>query len=80
MSLVLSLASHLAHHPYLKTLPAPHALRTPLHFTPVELEMFKGTNLYGATLDREREWQAEWRQCHAVIAGANSEWSEMFSW
>jgi hypothetical protein len=64
----------------LKTLPAPHALRTPLHFTSLELEMFNGTNLYGATLDREREWRTEWRQCHGVITDANSEWGHKFSW
>lgn len=73
-------SSHLAHRTYLKTLPPPHALRTPLHFTPLELEMFKGTNLYGAALDREREWQTEWRHCHGVITGANSEWGHKFSW
>lgn len=80
VSLTLSLTSHLAHRTYLKTLPPPHALRTPLHFTPLELEMFKGTNLYGAALDREREWQTEWRHCHGVITGANSEWGHKFSW
>ena len=77
---MLSLGSHLAHYSYVNTLPAAGQLRTPLHFTPLELEMFKGTNLYGAALDRERDWRAEWSQCHAVIFDANSDWGNRFTW
>jgi len=42
--------------------------------------MFKGTNLYGATLDREREWRTEWSQCNAVVADADPKWGTKFSW
>jgi len=42
--------------------------------------MFQDTNLYSATLDRERDWRNEWSQCHAVFAKENSEWSAKFSW
>ncbi|KAF8076675.1 SET domain protein [Lyophyllum atratum] len=73
-------SSHLLHYAYLKTLPCAQKLRTPLHFTPLELRLFQGTNLYGATLDREREWRNEWSQCHAVFADANPEWGNKFSW
>ncbi|KAJ7752803.1 SET domain protein [Mycena maculata] len=70
----------LAHLPYVKSLPSRDKLRTPLHFTPSELEQLKGSNLYGATLDREREWKAEWEQCRAAVAGVNEEWGGQFTW
>jgi hypothetical protein len=69
----------LRHAPYLATLPS--ALRTSLHFTPEELNAFKGTNLYGATLDRHRDWQEEWAVCQRaftdtdVSLGAELTWS-----
>ncbi len=65
---------------YLNTLPTPDKLRTPLHFTSSELDLFKGSNLYGATLDRELEWKNEWEQCRKVIADTNSNWGEQFTW
>ena len=70
----------LKHRPYLNTLPSPDQLRTPLHFTSVELEAFQGSNLFGATLDRRREWEAEWEECKAVISGVNAEWGSDFTW
>ncbi|KAJ7490284.1 SET domain protein [Mycena galericulata] len=70
----------LAHLPYVKSLPSRDKLRTPLHFTPYELEQFKGSNIYGATLDRDREWKTEWTQCHAAITSVNREWGEQFTW
>lgn len=80
LSDTLSLESHLAHHAYLKTLPPREILRTPLHFTSSEMEIFKGTNLYGAALDREREWRAEWNLCHAVVERTNPDWGNRFTW
>lgn len=53
---------------------------TPLHFTTSELEAFKGSNLYGATLDRRRDWEAEWGQCQAVVSSANAKWGKVFTW
>ncbi|THH16441.1 hypothetical protein EW146_g4197 [Bondarzewia mesenterica] len=70
----------LSHAPYLNTLPPPEQLRTPLHFTPTELEALKGTNLHGATLDRRIEWRKEWSQCQQVIACINTQWAESFTW
>ncbi|KAG6910990.1 hypothetical protein DXG01_006044 [Tephrocybe rancida] len=61
-------------------LPCATKLRTPLHFTSLELELFQGTNLYGATRDREREWRAEWGQCKELFTKAKSEWGSVFSW
>lgn len=76
----VSSGSTLKHGPYIQTLPAPEKLRTPLHFTPVELQGFQGSNLYGATLDRRREWEEEWQRCKAVVAAENALWSERFTW
>ncbi|GAA5880500.1 hypothetical protein JCM3774_000629 [Rhodotorula dairenensis] len=50
---------HLAHEPYVSALPNPSSLRTPLYFTPRERALLRGTNLDGATSDRERQWQRE---------------------
>ncbi|KAJ7498617.1 SET domain protein [Mycena latifolia] len=70
----------LAHRPYVKSLPSQDSLRTPLHFAPFELERFKGSNLYGATIDRQREWRMEWEQCQGVISLADREWADQFTW
>ncbi|KAJ6515535.1 SET domain protein [Mycena sanguinolenta] len=70
----------LAHFPYVKSLPTLDKLRTPLHFTQAELELLKGSNLYGATLDRQREWQAEFEECRGVIGAVNRDWADQFTW
>lgn len=70
----------LSHFEYLDTLPSPDKLRTPLHFTSHELEIFKGTNLYGATLDREAEWKKEWEQCRELIRQSNPPAGDQFTW
>ncbi|KAF8622195.1 hypothetical protein AX15_007304 [Amanita polypyramis BW_CC] len=61
-------------------LPSPDKLRTPLFFTTSELEAFKGTNIYGATLDRQREWQAEHVNCLDAISKSSAEWAALFTW
>lgn len=70
----------LIHAPYLDTLPSPDLLRTPLHFSTGELDALKGTNLYGATIDRRREWEAEWEQCLADVSTVNAEWGKGLTW
>ncbi|PIL26079.1 hypothetical protein GSI_11833 [Ganoderma sinense ZZ0214-1] len=70
----------LKHDPYLITLPSPDKLRTPLHFTDLELAAFRGSNLFGATLDRKRQWEAEWQQCREAVASANADWGTEFTW
>lgn len=70
----------LAHYPYLKTLPSSEKLLTPLHFTSEEIQLFKGTNLYGATLDRERDWRTEWADCLDRVSQANQDWGKSFTW
>ncbi|OSD03733.1 SET domain-containing protein [Trametes coccinea BRFM310] len=70
----------LQHGPYINTLPSPEKLRTPLHFTPAEVDAFRGSNLYGATLDRRRDWEVEWEQCKTVVNAANPSWAAAFTW
>ncbi|KAK7000969.1 SET domain-containing protein [Favolaschia claudopus] len=70
----------LKHFPYVKSLPPRDNLRTPLHFSPAELELLRGSNLYGATLDRQREWKAEWEECRNVVRTANEEWADLLTW
>ncbi|KAI9447711.1 hypothetical protein H4582DRAFT_1895801 [Lactarius indigo] len=40
----------------------------------------KGTNLYGATIDRRRAWEAEWEQCLADVSTINGVWGEELTW
>ena len=68
------------HAPYLKTLPSEDKLRTPLYFSSDELELLSGTNMYGATLDRKHDWQAEWEGCRVSIAAHNEGWATCFTW
>ncbi len=68
------------HLPYIRTLPLPGKLRTPLHFTSGELDLFKGSNLYGAAIDRRTTWQSEWETCLRVIEATNKGWGAQFSW
>ena len=70
----------LIHSPYLNTLPPPIQLRTTLHFTNEELDALRGTNLYGATVDRRQVWEAEWEQCRADVSAVNAEWGREFTW
>jgi len=70
----------LVHNTYLDTLPTWKQLRTPLHFTPSELDIFKGTNLYGAALDRDRLWRIEWTTCQTRIGRENADWANLFTW
>jgi hypothetical protein len=70
----------LAHFPYLSVLPSTDKLRTSLYFTPSELDAFKGTNIYQATIDREREWRQEWGFCRSIMTDSMSEWAKEFTW
>ncbi|KAG1820129.1 hypothetical protein EV424DRAFT_1322967, partial [Suillus variegatus] len=70
----------LRHLPYLKSLPPPDALLTPLQFTPSELEAFQGTNIYGATHDRQECWSTEWNTYQTFILAVNPNWAERFTW
>jgi len=77
---IVKSSSHLLHYAYLEALPSAEQLRTPLHFTAMELELFRGTNLYGATLDRRAEWELEWSKCRTYFLALNQALGEKFSW
>lgn len=61
-------------------LPSPDVLSTSLHFSPEELTLFGGSNLYGATNDRRSAWQSEWEVCQHVIQAVNPEWGTQLTW
>lgn len=63
----------LAHEPYVAALPKPDSLRTPLYFTSAEQALLRGTNLEGATRDRERGWKSEWEAVQDRMRGAGVE-------
>jgi len=75
-----ALPPDLVHLPYINILPAADKLRTALHFTQHELDGFKGTNLYGATCDRRRDWEAEWKGCKELVEHTNKDWAIGFTW
>jgi hypothetical protein len=66
--------------PYIDTLPEPASLLTPLHFTSAELNLLKGTNMYGACHDRQKEWEHEWRQVRDTFVEVDRRWGEGFTW
>jgi hypothetical protein len=70
----------LRHLPYLQSLPPPDALLTPLQFTPSELEAFRGTNIYGATRDRQESWNVEWNKCRTFIHAVYPDWAQRYTW
>jgi hypothetical protein len=53
------LPNELQHGIYLSSLPKDDGLQTPLYFSAEERDLLRGTNLHGATEDRERDWRAE---------------------
>ncbi len=70
----------LAHYPYINTLPSSKELWTPLYFTELELEAFKGSSLYHATIDRRNILKEEWKQCQSVLNSKNVVWGENLTW
>lgn len=52
----------LQHQPYVDYLPSPDSMQTTLYFTPRERRLLVGSNLYGATEDREHGWKQEWEE------------------
>ncbi|KAH8114871.1 SET domain-containing protein [Phellopilus nigrolimitatus] len=63
----------LRHRPYIDVLPRPETLLTPLYFSEAELNLFRGTNLYGATSDQRTTWDAEWQDLCSVVRQWNPE-------
>jgi len=66
--------------PWLRSLPPPSALRTPLHFNDNEFALLKGTNLSGAATDRKLAWESEWKACRSGVSACSQRYGELFSW
>ncbi|KAH8830266.1 SET domain protein [Flagelloscypha sp. PMI_526] len=77
-SIVQPRPKQLAHGPYLDILPP--ATNTSVYFNEDELSSFKGSNLYGATLDRCRDWEDEWKACCQTISRSKKDWADGFTW
>ncbi|KAL5510985.1 hypothetical protein ACEPAG_3704 [Sanghuangporus baumii] len=69
----------LRHRPYIDILPKAETLLTPLYFSEDELDLFRGTNVYGATLDQSRICTEEYRQLREAIAVHSPGISKMFT-
>ncbi|KAL5498100.1 hypothetical protein ACEPAH_2230 [Sanghuangporus vaninii] len=69
----------LRHRPYIDILPKAEILLTPLYFSEDELDLFRGTNIYGATLDRSRICMEEYWKLREAIAVHSPGISEMFT-
>ncbi|GAA6000217.1 uncharacterized protein JCM10292_004039 [Rhodotorula paludigena] len=52
----------LRHHVYVEHLPSRDSMRTTLYFSAVERELLRGSNLHGATEEREAGWRQEWEE------------------
>ena len=50
------------HSAYVELLPTEDDFRTPLWFTAAEFALLQRTNVYGATMQRHRDWRAEHEQ------------------
>jgi len=72
----------LAHLPYLEILPKPKQLLTPLHFSDDELGLFKGSHLYGATIDRRNVLHREWHGCleHLMTTSNDDVYQQKYTW
>ncbi|GAA5935662.1 SET domain-containing protein [Sporobolomyces koalae] len=57
----------LQHEPYVSKLPSHDDMRTTLYFSPAERDLLRGSNLHGATLDRERAWKEEFDEVKTWI-------------
>ncbi|ORY30006.1 hypothetical protein BCR39DRAFT_530565 [Naematelia encephala] len=75
----VDLPSSLRHLPYINALPPCSELLTPLFYSPAELELLAGTNLYGAVHDREQELRAEYEQVQSKLRGDAPSWDQYLS-
>ncbi|GAA5823460.1 hypothetical protein JCM3770_006045 [Rhodotorula araucariae] len=68
----------LQHHVYVDHLPTSDAMRTTLYFAPAERELLRGSNLFGATEEREQGWRDEWEEVRSWVS--DSEIRDALSW
>ena len=72
----------LAHLPYLEILPKPEQLLTPLQFSDQELQLFKGSHVYGATIDRKSALRSEWEECLEYLTTTSNDevYRQRYTW
>ena len=68
---------HLQHHPYINTLP--DLINTLLHWNSLELNLLRGTNLYGTVLERIEEWSNEFNSIPSPFDSLQIPWS-LYLW
>ncbi|BGP38834.1 hypothetical protein JCM10449v2_002772 [Rhodotorula kratochvilovae] len=68
----------LQHRIYVDHLPPSESMRTTLYFTPVERDLLRGSNLFGATEERKHGWRDEWEEVRSWVADAGVR--EALSW
>jgi hypothetical protein len=63
-------------------LPKPEQLLTPLHFFEKELESFRGSHLYGATIDRRNVLHNEWQGCLEYLTTTSNDgvYQQGYTW
>lgn len=59
--------------------PSVEQLRTPMYFTDDEFRLLEGSNLHGAIVDRQQQWQDEYEQCRGLIKDKLQDDEEAFS-
>ncbi|GAA6063235.1 hypothetical protein JCM10212_005842 [Sporobolomyces blumeae] len=64
-------ALQLDHVAYVEALPTSESMRTTLYFSAKERDLLRGSNLQGATVDRERGWRDEWNEVTGWIVDEN---------
>ncbi|WVW82084.1 hypothetical protein I302_104089 [Kwoniella bestiolae CBS 10118] len=64
----------LQHLPYLDALPPSSTLTTPLYFSEGEVELLKGSTLYGGVKARKEEWKAECEVVRKVLKEDGLTW------
>ncbi|CED85624.1 N-methyltransferase [Phaffia rhodozyma] len=57
----------LRHAPYIEALPTATEMTTPLWFTPEEMELLRGTSVFGATADLRCQWEEEWKSVGTLL-------------
>lgn len=66
--------------PYLRTLPKPGSLTTPLYYEGADLEWLEGTSLWGAREQRVSIWREKYESSLGKLREVGLEGVEMYSW
>ncbi|KLO11650.1 SET domain-containing protein [Schizopora paradoxa] len=70
----------LRHRPYVRNLTPVKSLFTPLYFKDEELDLFRGTNLFGATVERREILHNQWKESLRSIPPEKQHIAERLTW